>query len=132
MSSKYQRSDLASAYILIFLVHVCADLFRVLAKSEQCLQSTKEVIIQWLYFVFLVHVCAYLFRVLAHACAWEFRTVSSKYQRSDLASAYILIFLVHVCADLFRVLAKSEQCLQSTKEVIVQWLYFDLPSTCLG
>ena len=29
------------------------------------------------------------------------------------------------------VLGKSEQCLQSTKEVNGQWLYFDFPSTCL-
>ena len=36
----------------------------VLGKSEQCLQSTKEVIGQWLNFdFFLVHVCADLFRV---------------------------------------------------------------------
>ena len=29
------------------------------------------------------------------------------------------------------VLDKSEQCLQRTKSVIGQWLYFDFPSTCL-
>ena len=55
----------------------------VLGKSEQYLQRTKSAIGQWLYFEFLVHVCADLFRALAHACAWEVRTVSSKYQRSN-------------------------------------------------
>ena len=63
--------------ILAFLVHVCADLYR-------------------------VHVHANLYKVLAHACAWEVRRVTSKF-KSRTVYWLILAFLVHVCADLYRV-----------------------------
>ena len=70
---------------MVFLVQVCADLFRVLAhacawKSGQCLQRTEtnqEGSVSVSAMVFPVHICADLFRVLAHACAWEIRPMSS-------------------------------------------------------
>ena len=64
---------------MVFLVHVLADLFGVLAHA--CALEVRPVSSMYRNklreigsgsaMVFLVHVCADLFRVLAHACAWE-------------------------------------------------------------
>ena len=91
---------------MVFLVHICAYLFRVLAHASagevmpvSLMFRNKEGSINGSTMVFLVHVCADLFRALAHACAWEVWPVSLMY-RNKL-------------------------------RVIGQWLCYGFPSTCL-
>ena len=52
---------------MVFLVHVCADLFSVLAHACAMVFLVHFCSVM----VFLVHVCDDLFRVLAYASAWE-------------------------------------------------------------
>ena len=73
---------------MVFLVQVCADLFRVLAHASawdvilvSSMYSNKlRGISQWLCDGFSSNICADLYSVLAHTCAWEVRPVSSMFR----------------------------------------------------
>ena len=66
---------------MVLLVHVCTNLFRVLAHAcasevrpmSSMYRNQHKGINQWLCLIFLVHVCADLFRILAHASAWDMK-----------------------------------------------------------
>ena len=92
---------------LVFLVHVYANLFTVLAHAcawevrpvSSMFKNSWEGSVSGSPMVVLVHVCADLFRVLAHASAWEVMPVSSMFKNKLRG--------------------------------INQWLYYGFPSTCL-
>ena len=86
-----------SGSAMVFLVHVCADLFRVLAHASAylCLQYTEtnwEGSVSGSAMVFLVHVCADLFRVLAHTSAWDVKLVSSMFRNKQRDQSVALLW----------------------------------------
>ena len=73
MTSKF-KSRTVYWLILVFLVHVCADLYKALALAcawevSRVTSKFKSKTVYWLILAFLVHVCADLYKVSAHACA---------------------------------------------------------------
>ena len=95
---------------MVFLVHVSADLFRVLAHACAC---EVRGISQWLCYCFLSSCLDLCLGSLASVLDVQ------KQQEKDLSRS-AMVFLVHVCADLFRVLhmavlRMSYLCLQCTE-----------------
>ena len=94
MTSKFKSRNVYWL-ILAFLVHVCVDLYRVLAHACAWKVSTgtskfKSRIVYWLILAFLVHVCADLYKSLAHACAWEVSRVTSKFKSTTFTGLFWL------------------------------------------